>query len=91
MADNVGGHQVEHEKRMVHTFRAIDAAWADFANLDRAHTLSMASAQEVDMHGEVGEKDLQRESHARLAISPLVDNQGEVVDLENHAEVSDGA
>ena len=91
MADDVGGHHVEDEECVMHALRAVHATWADFADLDSAHSLSMTCAQEVNVHGEVCEEDLQGECHSRLAISTLVDDQGEVVDLEYHTEISDRA
>lgn len=87
VTNDVRCEQVKDKQGMMYTLRAVDATWAHLANLDRAHALSMARAQEVHVHGEVGEEDLDWEGDSRLAVSPLVDDQGEVVDLQDHAEV----
>ena len=47
----------------------------------------MTSSEEVNMHGDVYKDDLNRESCSRNTISSFVDDQSEVVDLKEHAEV----
>ena len=87
VTNDVRCEQIEDQQGVVDTFWAVDAAWAHLSNLDGAHALSVASAQEVHMHCEIGEEDLDWERDSRLAVSPLVNDQGEVVDLQDHAEV----
>lgn len=71
----------------MHFFLAKDTTWADSSNLYCAHSFAMASSQEVDMHRDVSKENLDRESCSWNTISSFVDDQSEVVDLEQHAEV----
>ena len=90
MTNDVGSQQVENEERVVHTLRAVDSSRADLAHLDSAHALAMSSAKEIQVHRKDCKEDLNGQGYAGAAISPLVDNQSEVVDLKHHAEVDQG-
>ena len=50
----------------------------------------IASIEEL-LHREIQEEALQGESCTRSAISPVIDHQGEVVNLEHEAEVQEGS
>lgn len=70
---------------------AHNTPWAYQTNLDSTHTFAVTRAQIVNLHRKEGEKDLQCQSCAWLAISSPVNDQCEVIDLKQHAEVNEWA
>ena len=48
----------------------------------------MVGSEEVLLHGEVCEEDLNGETCTWDAVAPMIDNQSNVVPLQEHAEIN---
>lgn len=59
-----------------------------FAILNGIHPLSVIGSQEILLHNEYTSKHLQRERCSRLTVFSVINDETEVVELEEEAEVS---
>lgn len=88
VADDVRQDHVNKQKWVVHGYRASSITRADSPNLDRTHSISVVSPQEVQVHCEVCKEHLNWQGCAWLTVVAMIDHQSEVVDLKDHAEVN---
>ena len=67
---------------------AFNLTWTDLTKLYWYNTFSMVGSEEVLLHGEVCEEDLNGETCTWDAVAPMIDNQSNVVPLQEHAEIN---
>jgi len=82
-----GCEQFEQNECPLSQLSAKDSSWTDLSNLQRRKALSMIGSEEVLLHGEEGEENLDREGGSRATVSPMIDHEREIVELHDEAQV----
>ena len=81
---------VKGAKSMMYKFSTVRVTWAHSTDLDRAHAVTMAGSQVVNVHSAEGVEYLNDKGLPRIIVSAFVNDQSKVVDLQDHAEVNHG-
>ena len=86
-ANDVWGGHLENDQSPVHDLAAINLAWTDLTILHRVNALSVIRTEEVLLHSEICQEDLDGKALAWDAVTSMIDDERDVVDLQQHAEV----
>ena len=84
---NEGSQHSEEDQNPVYLFTAFNSTGAYLSVGDCVDPVSVIAPQIVLLHSEESQEALNRERLARYAISPVIDDECNIVELQKHTEI----